>query len=152
MIIPRTVVAWRKSMATIHMSNQATPFLHDAWNLSFSRKRNRSFIGRKVWICSTRKICPFTSGRNKMPKLDSQRLTTETRWIVVQTQNLSWSWMDNQQGAYRGLSPMVMVPGGACISALSSSTRRPKTGTLTGQRCREGEPQKWTVVEFGFVT
>ena len=55
MIIPRTVVAYLISIATIHMSNQATPSRMTRETCP-SRKRNRSSIYRKFWICCHHKV------------------------------------------------------------------------------------------------
>ena len=60
---------------------------HAVWNWDVSLRFNKSSRERKFWIRS-HKYLAIHRQEKQVPNFNSQRFTTETRWIIVRTQIL----------------------------------------------------------------
>ena len=124
-------------MATIHMSNQATPSRMTRETCP-SRKRNRSSIYRKIWICCHHKVHTQTNSdevqKSLILKYSQQNYTAHranSRRNALRRAASSKTWIRELRTSSKGVSNWATIPAtlGEC-RVISVNLLLTKRGTI----------------------
>ena len=119
-INPRSVVGQRGPVATKRQSSQVLT-THMLRGTATSPSDSANHLEKEKSGYDPTNTCPLTSGETSVKICFSKTHDRDTMDHRANSEILLKLDGQSQQGAHGGLSPMVMVPDGACISSLSHS-------------------------------